>query len=403
MNLRWRLLPALALILAATAGCATSSAPEGTPPAPPTPLPTQTATSPPEPSGAPTPTPGSELTLERLDDFPAGPATGAVIAVAEGGPGLVAIGYDGLSGTVIWTSIDGRRWEAVPQSPDLVDAGMADLVAAGRRLVAVGRGNTTDVDNLVAAAWVSEDGVTWRRTAGGPDMEGGQLIDVIQTDDGFLAIGGIVAADAAAVWTSPDGETWQRAAAADPDLEHAFMWAVTQGGPGFVAVGWRRNPEPDLAVWTSTDGQDWALAPDPPGAAGFEGRDVAEIGGSLVMVGGLVTGGEVAAWVSSDGKRWEAADPSDSFSGAAVNAVIRTPAGLLAVGSRGDDAAAWTSVDGRSWTVVEDDALADAYLDDVFAIDEGSVAVGATQHLVAGTDGSYVTTPMIWFGSPSEP
>ena len=406
MNSWARLLLVTALLTGVLAACAPAGdpglgSPSASPSATPSPAPTASdSPSTPTPAPSVTPSPTPELTWERIDALPGAGDSTAVAAVARGGPGFVAIGYDPGIGTPIWSSPDGRTWTGVPQPPEITTAAMADVTTDGQRLVAVGRGDTTNVEHHVAAAWISEDGAAWRHVADSPELDGGQMIDVIATENGFVAVGGIIAADAAAVWTSPDGEVWQRAGADAPDFEHASMWAVSEGGPGYVAVGWRRNPEPDLAVWTSGDGDDWTLTPELPGAAGFQGRAIAGIDGELVIVGDLVGGGEAAVWRSADGTTWERV-ASDTFAEASMTDTVVSDGGLVAVGSHLDDAAVWTSADGSSWRLAESEVFADAFLSRAIATPDGVLAVGATQSLVPGTDGSYVWAPAVWLGTRS--
>jgi hypothetical protein len=168
------------------------------------------------------------------------------------------------------------------------------------------------------------------------------------------------------------------------------------GGPGFVVTGWRQG---HLAVWTSVDGREWALAPDPPGGQGFEGRDIVERDGGLVMVGDLISGGSAGAWTSTSGVTWQPAEASASFVGGAMVTVTATPSGLLAVGSRNvDDAGVWTSADGRTWRAVDDPVFVDAFITDATVSDDLVVLVGGTQELVAGTTGSYTSAAMAWYG-----
>jgi hypothetical protein len=261
-------------------------------------------------------------------------------------------------------------------------------------LVGVGRGDTINVDANVAAAYFSEDGITWR-TAGGEDMRG-QLIDVVETDDGLFAVGGVPGEDAAGVWRSADGETWERSGA---DIEHAFMWAIAEGGPGLVAVGWRRNPEPDLAVWTSSDGAEWTLAPDPEGFEGYEATDViAADDGTLVMIGSGFGGEGGRIWTSDDGLTWELADVAYGMDGTFARTVARTPDGLLAVG--GTDAmegVAWASTDGRSWQPYGE-PLPGAFFQSAYATDGGLIVTGATQSgsLETGVEAH----AMVWTTAP---
>ena len=205
----------------------------------------------------------------------------------------------------------------------------------------------------------------------------GQIIDVITTDDGALfAVGGVPGADAAGVWPSTDGETWERTGG---DFEHAFMWAIAEGGPGLVAVGWRRNPDPDLAVWTSPDGVTWTLSPDLPGFAGFEATAIVDLGGTLVMVGSSFTGEGGRVWYSEDGVTWVPSEVTGGMDGAYARSLAVTPAGLVAVG--GNDAMegmAWVSTDGRTWEPFGV-PVPNAFFTSAYATDDGLLLTGATQ------------------------
>jgi hypothetical protein len=351
------------------------------------------SSTPPEPTAVPasaTPQPNPTVSWEAAT-VPASDNTSASLAVVPGGDGLVAIGFDGQFGSMVWTSSDGREWTDLPQ-PGFENEGLTSVIAVDGGLLAVGRGDTLDVDTELAAAWMSQDGTSWRRVEGGPEMRG-QMIDVVATERGLFAVGGVPGEDAAGIWRSTDGETWERTGG---EFEGAFMWAIAEGGPGLVVTGWRRNPEPDLAVWTSTDGEEWTLAPDPEGFEGFEGVDVIEYDGTLVMVGGSVFGGEARIWTSRDAVAWEVADVSESLADASIRTLVASPFGLVALGGRGMDGAAWISRDGLSWTDFGE-SVRNAYLSSAFVTDDSLIVAGATQEgtLETGID----TRAMIWTGA----
>lgn len=347
------LLGALLLIV----GCAAPATPSATPS--PT-APPATATPGPMPFWRPATVPGSEVGSSSLQVVPAG-------------DGLVAIGYDGRLGSILWTSADGAAWTNI--TPDGFDAmGIVSVVPFEGGLLGVGRGDTTDVDSEVAAVWISEDGISWRRAEGGPDMRG-QMIDVVATDAGLFAVGGVPGEDAAGIWRSTDGETWERTGG---DFPRAFIWSIAEGGPGLVATGWRRNPEPDLAVWTSADGLEWTLAPDPEGFEGFEGLDVIEHKGTLVIVGGSIERQEARFWTSSDGAAWQAADPSGLLAGATARKLVATGSGLVALGAYATDGAAWISADGHRWEPIGD-LVPNAFFNAAFVEGDTLVVSGATQ------------------------
>jgi hypothetical protein len=326
---------------------------------------------------------------------PASGQTSASLAVVPGGDGLVAIGFDGQFGSMVWTSTDGREWTDLPQ-PGFENEGLTSVIQVDDGLLAVGRGDTLDVDTQLAAAWMSQDGTSWRRVEGGPEMRG-QMIDVVATELGLFAVGGVPGDDAAGIWRSTDGEIWERTGG---EFEHAFMWAIAEGGPGLVVSGWRRNPEPDLAVWTSADGEEWTLAPDPEGFEGFEGTDVIDYNGTLVMVGGSVFESEPRIWTSRDGVAWEVADFSeDLVEASTTRMLVATPFGLLALGGRGMDGAAWISRDGHSWAPFGE-TIPNAHFTSAYLTDDTLIVPGATQEGTLET--GIETHAMIWIGSLGE-
>lgn len=322
------------------------------------------------------------------------PAAGGAV-VAPGGDGLVAIGFDGAFGSFLWTSPDGAEWRDVTPG-GFEGVGIAAVEEVDGGLVGVGRGNTLDIETELAAAYLSQDGLTWRQADGSADMVG-QMIDVVATGDGLYAVGGVPGADTAGVWRSSDGETWERVGA---DIEHAFLWSIAEGGPGLVAVGWRRNPEqPDMAVWTSADGSEWTLSPDPEESAGFEATDVlAHEDGTLVLAGSSLQGEGGRIWFSEDGVDWTVAQVAGMTDGAYARSLVSTPHGLLAVGG-GDDmsARAWISGDGRSWVPLGD-PVPEAYFNDAFVTDDGTLLViGATQQGTLET--GIEARAMVWVGA----
>lgn len=368
----------VALVLAA---CDAAVEPSPTPSVVPTPsaeptpaAPSQTPDLTPEPSEAPTPPP--TVTYEPATVPETENSTAATIIV-PGGEGLIAIGFNGGFGSILWTSADGgRTWTDVTPD-DFAAIGIASVVEYDGMLVGVGRGNTLDVDAQEAAVYLSDDGISWRKATPEGELIG-QLIDVIVTDDGLFAVGGVPGADAAGVWHSTDAESWERIGG---DFEHAFLWSIAEGGPGLVAVGWRRNPEPDLSVWTSADaGVTWELAPDPEGFTGFEATAVATLpDGTFAMVGSAFDGTAGRFWHSTDGIDWSLVLETD---GAWPRTLTNTPIGLVAAGTAGDMmGGAWVSPDGLAWSHLGE-LVEGAYFTGVAATDDGLLFSGATQ---AGT------------------
>jgi hypothetical protein len=367
---------AVVLIAIVAVGCASPTGAVSPPPtSTPMPSPSDRPIPSPRPSTAPTPTPAPEppSVALRPATVPEGENSSATTQVLVGTDGLVAIGFDGAFGSTLWTSSDGGKTWTDATPPEFASIGLARVIEWDGGFVGVGRGSTTDIEVEEAAVYRSDDGIAWRKAA----TMVGQLIDAVATQDGLFAVGGVPGADAAGVWHSTDGEAWARIGA---DFEHAFLWAIAEGGPGLVAVGWRRNPEPDLAVWTSADaGATWQLSPDADGFAGAEATDVAVLpDGSLVLVGSRFDGSGGLVWRSDDGLAWDLVLPD--MDGAYARSLDTLPDGTL-IATGGDDrmqGRAWVTSDGIEWTVFGD-PVPGAYFHRAFPTDDGALLVGATQ------------------------
>ena len=178
----------------------------------------------------------------------------------------------------------------------------------------------------------------------------------------------------ARVWSSSDGAEWT-VLPDDPVFANAEIRGVSWTSQGYVAVGlWkdeRADPSGEAgrtqtfgiapAAWRSTDGLRWISLPvrAEPGDDLDAGRmnAVLEVDGRLVAVGCLDENCLFgpAMWVSDSSSGFTPATGAPAREAAAVNDVIATPGGLVAVGtynSVGDApsrAAAWRSVDGDRW------------------------------------------------------
>jgi hypothetical protein len=221
----------------------------------------------------------------------------------------------------VWTSEDGRTWTRVPHDDatfaTVHTQSMSSVSTGGPGLVAVGTARREVGFGWAAAAWTSEDGVTWTRLPHEEDIFGG---------DGM-----------------------------------PMMSAVTAGGPGVVAVGgshWSyRDPEQGwfAAAWTSADGLRWERAPHDEEAFESSGyplmADVVAVDTELVAVGAVfeltdeefVTRMVGAVWTSEDGLRWTRLPHDEAVFGGAdevtLGSVAAGPSGLVAVGTVGFDAA----------------------------------------------------------------
>ena len=234
------------------------------------------------------------------------------------------------------------------------------------------------------------------------------------------------------IFTSDDSVNWVRLAEDDPALTlgAVLMYAVTDGGPGLVAVGAGcENETGECAVhptaWTSVDGTSWTRTPEDPAIFGDGTTQrgamygVADTSHGLVAVGSMRywtvddEGVEVpvsfhpAVWISDDGITWErtwegtgsVVDSNDVFyDDISMGSVVEGPDGLLvAVGAtldeNGEDiATVWTSRDGRQWERIEPDNTVftpGTVMVDVALGEHGYVAVGTED----GTDAAIWRSP----------
>jgi hypothetical protein len=335
-------------------------------------------------------------------------------SVAVGGPGLVAVG------AAVWTSVDGLTWSRVrDDEATFAHAPIHSVTIGGPGLVAVGvafgdederacPGSVPATQRLdCAAVWTSVDGLTWSRVPHDEAIFGGAaMTSVTAGGPGVVAVGwdGHPHGEEsnAVVWTSVDGLTWSRVPHDEAIFGNAtgsWMWSVTAGGPGLVAVGYdggwydgdadRDANAGDAVVWTSVDGVTWSRVPHNEAVFGdAEMRSVTAGGPGLVAVGDDWDGedGHASVWTSVDGITWSEVPHDEAvFGNAGMTSVTAGGPGLVAAGSDAqDNAAVWTSVDGVTWSrVPHDEAVFGAQrkpveMSSVIAGGPGLVAVGAS-------------------------
>jgi hypothetical protein len=293
-----------------------------------------------------------------------------MLGVTFGGPGMVAVGSDGSPGdcegrAAVWSSVDGIAWSRVPHSEAVFgEAQMTGVTVGGPGLVAVGHASGRTVD--AAAVWSSVDGITWSRVRLSEAVFGGgaTMWNVTAGGPGLVAVGwdGHPHGETsnAVVWTSVDGMTWSKV----PDTNGVFsqergqwMWSVTKGGPGLVAVGYDSS---GAAVWTSQDGFNWSKAPHNKTIfKDAEMRGVTAGGPGLVAVGSgwNSEASNAMVWTSADGIAWSRVPHNEAvFGGAHMSSVTPEGQGLVAVGGSGlpkiQQGQVWTSPDGMTWSRV---------------------------------------------------
>ena len=250
-----------------------------------------------------------------------GEAEQVMTSVTAGGPGLVAVGSGGPIASrkaAVWTSPDGIAWSRVPHDEATFGGErgqeISSVTVGGPGLVAVGW--AAPGDDHDGAVWTSPDGITWSRVPHDEATFGfyKEISSVTAGGPGLVAVGWDDGTGA--VWTSPDGITWSRvphdmAVFGGGEGGHWmlgswWMWSVTSGGPGLVAVGSEQvGADRDAVVWTSPDGITWSRVPHDEAVFGGKGTeemvDVTAGGSILVAVGWETVGDNTdpAVWAAA--------------------------------------------------------------------------------------------------------
>jgi hypothetical protein len=243
-------------------------------------------------------------------------------SVTVAGPGLVAVGFDGSHDHIdgggledmnaaVWTSVDGVTWSRIPANDAVFGGGghqvMRSVIAGGPGLVAVGfdgpDGGEVGYGDTYPAVWTSLDGIAWSRVAHDELVFGGghsAMSSVADGDAGLVAVG--YDESHLPIWTSMDGITWSRVADNESIVNPADLGyglgTVIFTGSSFVAVGEteRDQYERDAVVWLSHGGLIWSN-----GIANDESIQGDEVGMRSVTVGGpglVAVGDDGAVWVT---------------------------------------------------------------------------------------------------------
>ena len=312
---------------------------------------------------SPTPPPSWEATIFNRPEPPAG-----ISAIAEGGPGLVAVGTTARAGAV-WTLASGGEWEPVESVPELEDEDafvtLLDVAAAPFGIVAVGITGRQATDTFSSVVWLStDDGASWTE---GQQLEGAEIVALVAGGPGMVAVGQVTSATerpaGVSIWTTADGVAWTEIQWTD-ELGRASMNDVVATESGFVAVGSTRDDPNHFPLnggaWTSPDGASWTRVPH---TAAFDDASMSSVtvaADRLVAVGSSSVEDvppQPAVWTSADGSEWERIAVELGEGG--MGHVAAADGSLVAAGYTGrapDEMilALWTSTDGATWTEVPD-------------------------------------------------
>jgi hypothetical protein len=264
-------------------------------------------------------------------------------------------------------------------------------------------------------------GFRWQTVAPAP-FGGSQLTDITALTDGYLAAGvpgpqsGTVGTsqDRPSLWRSTDGLAWSQMPDSPAFVEPTSGWADRINGlaagpsKSLVAVGEADNGDASsfqAVAWASRDGgQTWqrAIVGGPDDAAM---NDVVATASGFVAVGidGHPSGGTqmigvrgAAVWVSADGLRWTRVASSSVLAGAYMTRVINDGTSLVAIGADAPTGAGtseppiWTSPNGLRWAHAQLPASAAASLEVDAIATSGSIVVAVGSAELA--DQSYAWT-----------
>ncbi len=346
------------------------------------------------------------------------------VAVHEDDQSVLAIGVqetsDGAEIPTLWIGNDGRTWTRSEGAQFLQDGSEAvfGIASGADRWVLSGRRNLPD-GSVVPSIWHSENGTAWNVVdlpLAGEDRLG-SANDVVWTGSQFVAVGA-GASDLASEprsWTSADGVTWSEAST---DFTNNLEGRITSDGFGVGAVeasNGRLVATADIGfvqqVWQSTNGLSWQQVGNV--------WDLRTTGVAAVAM--AVTDDDILlatedrsllhhrdAWQVSPVLNSVAPNPGEV---PLVNDVTAVEEGFVAVGAiqRSEptegtwlEGQTWFSPDGSTWEAVT--PLEQAELGPVIAVTDASgraVAVGAQSLRDSDIKGEPPRS-MLWEGSGRE-
>jgi hypothetical protein len=342
----------MVLVAMMAAACAASTAvtepPATVSPPPTSPRPTSTPSMSPSPSAIASPHESAAprtLTIRWQADDPTGitPLSEPPVGVARSGETFVLIGEmpdrDESTPFAAWWSGDGKRWELAQEFAP--DERILALAAGGPGYVAGG------FDSEGATVWTSVDGRTWK-PVNDPSLGRGAIHELVPTMNGIVAFGEYQDTETAGIWTSADGREWLAATNETGRSVARGLQAVGSYDGRAVALVDQGDPD-GLAVWETTGRAEWTRTGTLPQAT-----SVTRVAGGPV---GWVAVGDNLAWVSPDGRAWSRAvrgpDVASDLIADASGYVAVGWVGSLPDETCGDQRPfaghTWTSSDGRAW------------------------------------------------------
>jgi hypothetical protein len=249
---------------------------------------------------------------------------GSMSAVTAAGTGFVAVGVnweapnEDMGEGTAWWSADGSSWNLgdIERTTGAAAGGLDNLASGSDGLIATAEPPDEGGSRRLIVMY-SRDGRAWRQTGSFSDYGG--VASLIGVPDGYLA-GGNSPGGNPAVWSSPDGKEWHGAALEATGINGAILDLVETDN-GYVAVGWEQRHDAELpraAAWYSIDGRTWQQASEIPGGTAPD-RDVVLSSvtswNGTVVATGPSPDGTLGIWVSDDGRSWGVVPASPAVDG----------------------------------------------------------------------------------------
>ncbi len=270
--------------------------------------------------------------------------TAAVVAVAESGGNIVAVGLTDLTPNMratAWATTDLETWHATElPTPGQTDSYSDAMGVASGPAGFLAWGEAGPARRF----WSSTDGLSWTSIIPS-GLPADDLPDAaFGVSDGWVIQGELP--DRVATWHSADGAHWTQVwtGPAPQGLEfYALGQALPAPGGGYVSFGVAGmgpgGPAPlpyDELIWTSRDRLSWTISAR-VASPGWVGGHAAGPGG-YVAAGVLAPGdpmvlptGSIAVWTSKDGRRWKSIAGLESIGSSEVLSVVGDGAHVVVV------------------------------------------------------------------------
>lgn len=260
----------------------------------------------------------------------------------------------------VWRSLDGQAWTLLTSSAFPARFEHTAFVLGSRLWVMGGRPiDGTAPGAIIADAWSTADGTTWRQEATQTNIDESTLARVVEEPGRVTLVAGVQRSYSNKVWTTTNGSNWTERSpfGFSPRLMakvirfNGYLWSI--GGS-------RMDSGTTNEIWRTADGINWTqVTPDAPVFSERDSHELVVFNDRLWVIGGrdFFDGSNGLAslkndvWSSADGVAWQshgAADfsPRANFATAVFNDRLWIIGGGAGSGGVND---VWSSADGETW------------------------------------------------------